>query len=246
MNKQEMKQVVLEILREEKRSGQIINTVDVLNHIPDIMSSVDIDRKYLQKCIREILYSNTKRPLNAIMGLFGLQVVRKEDVLDIIEPKHGNSENKLNSLLKIDEKVLKEAISSMSSNLASFESEANSDRLRKTEKINELVTKLDEKEYEIAQLRTDSNAQFQAVVVRAQCLLGLYGPPKSDVKPEQDLYELLTDLEIEVFWNADGAPLSAAVMFTELKTDDIGQHKAKPCLLYKGEVVAKGLVFIEE
>ena len=246
MNKQEMNQIVLEILREEKRSGQVINAAEVLNHIPDIMSSVDIDRKYLQNSIREILYSNTKHPLNAIMGLIGLQVIRKEDALDIIEPKRGNSENKLNSLLKIDEKVLKGAISSMTSNLASFENEANNDRLRKTEKINELVTKLDEKEREIAQLRADSNAQFKAVAVRIQCMLSLYGPPMSDVKPEQDLYELLTDLEIDVFWSADGAPLSAAVMFTALKTDDVAQHKTKPCLLYKGEVVAKGLLFVEE
>lgn len=244
MDRQEMNQMVLDILREEKRANGVIATAEALDQVAAVLDTVVVDRKYMKNCIKHALHSVSGNPLNAILGLVGLQMIRKDADIKIFESDDSRSE--LGSMLKLNEKALHTTISKIASDLAAYEREVKEDSTNKVDKINDLIDKMDKQEQVISQLKIDKKAQMQAVADRMQYMLCVLGPNKSDSALEEQVYELMEDLDIKVYWDAKDAPLSDAVMFTELKTADVEKHKMKPCLICKGEVVAKGVKFYKE
>jgi len=244
MNRQEMNQIALNILREEKHSNGVIATAEVLDQVASILDTVEVDRKYMKNCIRQALGSVSSNPLNAILGLIGLQMIRKDADIKIFESDDSRSE--LKSMLKLNEEALRSTVSKIASDLAAYERKIKEDSTNKVNKINDLITRMDKQEQVISQLKTDKKAQLQAVADRMQYMLCVLGPNKSDSALEEQVYELMEDLNIEVYWDAKEAPLSDTVMFTELKTAEIEKHKMKPCLICKGEVIAKGVKFCKE
>ncbi len=244
MNRQEMNKKALNILREEKRSNNVIATADALDQVASVLDTVEVDRKYMENCIRQALRTASDNPLNAILGLIGLKMIRKDADIKIFES--DNSRSELESMLKLNEKALHSVVSKIASNLAAYEREVKEDSANKVNKINDLITRMDKQEQVISQLKTDKKAQMQAVADRIQYMLCVLGANKSDSALEEQVYELMEDLDIKVYWDAKEAPLSDTVMFTELKTAEVEKHKTKPCLLYKGEIIAKGVKFYKE
>lgn len=244
MNRQEMNQMALDILREEKRANGVIATAEALDQVAAVLDTVEVDRKYLKNCIRRALHSVSGNPLNAVLGLIGLQMIRKDADIKIFESDDSHSE--LESMLKLNEKALHSTISKIASDLANYEREVKEDSANKVNKINDLIDKMDKQEQVISQLKTDKKAQMLAVADRMQYMLCVLGPDKSDNTLEKQVYELMEDLDIKVYWDANEAPLSDAVMFTELKTAEVEKHRMKPCLICKGEVIAKGVRFCKE
>jgi len=231
-------------LREEKHSNGVIATAEVLDQVASILDTVEVDRKYMKNCIRQALGSVSSNPLNAILGLIGLQMIRKDADIKIFESDDSRSE--LKSMLKLNEEALRSTVSKIASDLAAYERKIKEDSTNKVNKINDLITRMDKQEQVISQLKTDKKAQLHAVADRMQYMLCVLGPNKSDSALEEQVYELMEDLNIEVYWDAKEAPLSDTVMFTELKTAEIEKHKMKPCLICKGEVIAKGVKFCKE
>lgn len=239
MNRQEMNQKALDIMREEKRTQGVISTAGILDRTAAILTAVEVDRKHIRACVSKALNSATGNPLNTILGLIGLRVIRKDADIKIFEREDTN--NELDSILKIDEKALRPIASQIASDLAAYEKEVDEDRTNKINKLNDMAAKIDEQGQNIRQLKADAKSQLQAVADRIQYMLCILGPDESDNILAEQLRELMTDLEIEAFWTAEGAPFSEAAMFVEVKTAEAEKHKSKPCLVRKGEVLAKGL-----
>lgn len=234
-----MNQRASDIVREEKRSNGIVSTAGVMDRVASVLDAIEVDRKYMKACIGKALNSVSGNPLNAILGLVGLKVIRKDADIKIFEKE--NSNNELDSMLKIDEKAFRIMVSALAADLAAYEKEVDRDRVDKVKRINDMITKLDGQDQDIRQLKADAKAQLQAVADRIQYMLCILGTDKSDNVLAEQLGELMADLEIQAFWNADGAPFHETVMFTELRTREIEKHKMKPCLMRRGEIIAKGL-----
>jgi len=239
MNRQEMNQMALDIVREEKRGSGIVSTAGVMDQVASVLTAVEVDRKYMKSCVGKALSSVSGNPLNAILGLVGLKVIRKDADIKIFEGESAG--NELDSMLRIDEKAFRPMVARMASDLAAYEKEVDEDRADKVNRINDMVTKLDAQDQAIRQLKAEAKSQLQTVADRIQYMLCVLGPDKSDNALAEQLSELMEDLEIRAVWDTDGASAHAEDMFIELRTADVEKHKMKPCLIRRGEVIAKGL-----
>ena len=82
------------------------------------------------------------------------------------------------------------------------------------------------------------------IAERIQYILSDSG--KDVVSDNRQLIELLKDLNIEVYWDDDGASFSDSAMFTEYVVDDEVYVGTKPCLIRNDSVFVKGVRFIKK
>lgn len=245
MDQKQMNTKAWDILREEKRGGQIVRTADILDTIPEVISAVKVDQEYLCSRIDEAFHSG-HRPLNAILGLFGLCAVRQDEALRLIRADSGDGQGNLDDLLKLDERVLSAAVHRMARALAGVEAQTAQTEDEQVEKINALIGRLEAEERRTARLQSESQLRLNAAADRIQYMLSLLGPEDRESPISSQLYELLTDLSITAYWTAEGAPATDVAMFTTLRLDQVNGRKMKPCLIYNGEILAKGVRFMEE
>lgn len=245
MNRQKINMQVQDIVRSEKSSKGVVSMAGVLDQVGTVVDAVKVDSEYVKARIQKAIDSNlnSRNPLNGILTIFGLQLVRVSKSDDMKVSREGVRENELDSMLKIDERVFRSAVSEIASSLAEYEKEKKGNREDQVNKINELIDRADRQEQEIGQLKTDAKAQLQTTARWIQSMLGSLGPDKTDDKLYEQLGELMQFLDIEAFWNADDGPLRESAMFKEMKVGDISKYKAKPCLICDGEVLAQGVRF---
>ena len=241
MKRQEMNQRAEDIIREEKITKEVISTGIVLDNAVEILDSVKVDREYMKQCVEEVVAdSSGKGLLNAVLKLFGFKAIRTEMNIQF---KNDDSRNRLDSMLKLDERAYKSVVSKIASFLAAYEKKSEEEHRRKVDRINELVILLDEREREAVQMKVDSNAQFQLVVNWIQDILGMLGRADNDNPLAGQLSGLMKNLDIEAYWNAEGAPFREAAMFREMKVEDVSKYKEMPCLVCRDEVIAQGIKF---
>lgn len=245
MDNQQISTKVLEILREEKRGGQIFRTADILDVIPEVISSIRLDRQQLYDRIDEALHSGL-RPLNAILGLFGLCAVRQDEALLLIQSDAEDGPKNLDTLLKLDESALAAAIHRLAVLLTELEARTAQTEDEQVNQINALIGQLEQEDQKIARLQTESRYRLGAAADRVQYMLSLLGPEDRESPLSSQLYELLADLSITAYWTAEGAPATETAMFTTLRLDQVNGRKMKPCLMHNGEILAKGVRFMEE
>lgn len=236
MNRERMKQIAADIIREEKSTRKVISTGNVLDNVVSVLDSVMLDRKYMKQSVEGIVSSSVKNPLNAILMMLGL---RKIDM----DVQFENGGSKLDSMLMLDERVYKSAVSMMASFLADYERKIEKEEEDKVNRINELVATLDEQKRNAGQMKAAADAQFEFIVDWIQDVLGILGKGESDNPLSGQLQELMNDLDIEAYWSAEGTTMHEASMFSEMRVENIGKFREKPCLVCKGEVIAKGIRF---
>lgn len=241
MNRQKMNQIASDIVREEKNTKEVILTGKVLDDAVQILDSVMVDRGYMKQCVEEIIINSSGKGLfNAVLKLFGFKAIRTDMSIQF---KEDDSRNRIDSMLKLDERTYKSVVSKMASFLAEYEKESEEEHKSKVNRINELVTLLDEREREVTQVKVDSNAQFQLVVNWIQDTLGMLGRADSDNPLGGQLNGLMKNLDIEAYWSAEGAPFREAAMFRQIKVEEESKYKEIPCLVCNDEVIAQGIKF---
>ena len=75
MDNKEIKYYAEEFVKEEIRKGNVIKGKDILKMLPEIIDTVYIDKNQLHKSIEQC--ASSSNPLNAILSLFGVQMIRK-------------------------------------------------------------------------------------------------------------------------------------------------------------------------
>ncbi|MBQ9116960.1 MAG: hypothetical protein IJY04_08040 [Clostridia bacterium] len=228
----------------EISSGGMMKGNAILKLLPELLATVYVDRETMREALERCL--STQNPINAILKLFGLQIIRREKTFALIletEQKNGcgpvSDKDFGVDWLRVDGEALGEKIEVISEILREQEKAA---RQVSEEEKNARVTLLEklyriEKKYN--ELKHDSDIKDLLIAQRVHYLLSLFG--RDNGAYTEQLVELLKELDIEVYWECDGAPFTDAAMFAVYNTDDEGMLGVKPCLVKDGAVYVKGI-----
>lgn len=250
MNKLDMKNKATQIAREASRSAGLSQTAQAMGYLPDVIEAAQIDAEYLIRRVEAELNRKTGNPINALLRLMGLRIVRthnaaqtlgldEEETYTIVYDEEAGCGE---SLLKINEKKLAQAADKIARSLLDVEEANRRDRQQDKANTGAVFTELDRTSQECAQLRSDLQGQKTAVLERVQYMLSLLGS-QDDSPIRSQLTELLEDLDVTVYWEAEGAPFSDSAMFAELKCSNPESRRMKPCLGDDTGVLLKGLRF---
>lgn len=241
MNKQDIQTSALDLIREETRSGELVRYADVLGDLPGAMSAIDVDKENVINGIKHAILDNSDgNPLNAILKCLGLRLVSNRALER--DPQAGALDN----ALKLDKEKLTASIHQMATKLAEHEETSSKLNADNKKLIAELHRQLDAETEKSRRLSSSYQGLRETVAVRLQYILSLMGMAPAEDPVYQQIQEMMEDMQFTAFWSAVNCNLSESEMFTIMTTDDIGSHKSKPCLVYRGKVVAKGVLFTEE
>ena len=254
MKKQELILKAGEITKDVIRGGNVDGPADVLELVPETLSSVVVDRGYIKSCIERELNRSTANPINALLKLIGLRIVRTRAEIDGLSDaitegrgvelrQSGNGD--LDSFLMLDADVLRSAIMKMADALSRTERERCEEREAEREKYELAHGELTRASARAEQLTADLADIRKTVAERAQYMLGHAGQGASSPEIDQ-LLELLDDLDMKVYWDASQAPFTESSMFSVLKVPDLTGRRPRPCVVWSGTVLAKGLKFVVE
>ncbi len=250
MENQKVMQFVEDAVKEEIRKGDLVKSKDVLSMLPELIDTVHIDRKKLRNSVDQCL--KTKNPVNALLKLFGVQLIRKEKTiynllnssLDQSDVSVQIDESYAKRWLTLNPKEFKAVVGKIAQKLYELESQANEAYDDEKKRGDDLFSKYEKLSKEHNDLKYSSDANEKLIAERIQYILALTG--KESTPNNEQLVELLKDLNIEVYWDSNDAPLTDAAMFTEYTIDTETPASTKPCLIRNGSVYIKGMKFIKK
>lgn len=251
MNKLSMKQKATEIARESARQSGITQTTEIMGYVPELIESVEIDSEYMRKKVENELNKKTGNPVNALLRLMGLRIVstrKATEELGLEEDQSftigfDESDGRVESMLKINQKKLSASSEKMAAALSAVESNFREERQKSKDQNSIIFGELDKKTQECAQLNADLVGQKAAVMEHAQYMLSLLGK-NADSSIAEQLVEMLEDIGVYVYWEAEEVSFSDAAMFTELKCENPESRRMKPCLASEDAVLMKGIRFV--
>lgn len=250
MENQKVIQFVEQVVTEEIRKGNLVKSKDVLTMLPDLIDTVHIDRKKMRGSIEQCL--STSNPVNAILKLFGVQVIKKEKAIT----KLLNSSSEQGDVsVQIDDSYAKRwltlnptqfrsIVEKIAQKLFELETQANQTYDDEKKRGDELFGKYEKLLKEHNELKYSTKTNEKLIAERIQYILSLTG--KDAASDNEQLIELLKDLNIEVYWDSADAPFVDAAMFTEYAIDDEALASTKPCLIRNDSVFVKGMRFIKK
>lgn len=241
MRKQQIDTAVQDILREQKKTGKLTRTAGALDSLTKVIQAVEVDKGFYTACIKKVMES--ANPLNALFGLFGYRVIRRDAAKPLVEAS-GERETALDRMLCLNEDVLRGAVAEIAGVLAEVEAEAEQKNTGMTLRYNDLARSLEEERGKNERLQAASQAKLRMTAERIQYILGLAGP-EDDGPVVKQVYELLTDLGLKAYWDAEGAPAGDGAMFSVLKGGG-ALSGTKPCLMSGDEVLVKGVRFVQD
>lgn len=249
MKNQSLKYTVQEAVREEVRKGYLTKTKDILEMFPDVIDTVQIDKQEMRMSVERCL--STSNPINAILNLFGMQIIQKEKTIDNLLSS-GTTDRAVvrtdeschTSWLALNDTKFQTVLGQVAQKLLDLENQTQRDRDAERARGDDLFDKYGKlaKEHDALKATMESNERM--VAERIQYMLFVSG--KEDTDHNDQLIEMLKDLEIEVHWDCTEAPFADAAMFTDLSVDDETAVGTKPCLVRNGTVYIKGLRLIKK
>lgn len=251
MNKLRMKQKATDIVREAARKKGISQTGGVMGCVPELMEAVEIDSEYIRNRVETELNKKTGNPVNALLRLLGLRIVNTRKATEELGLEDAHSftigfqdpDDPAESMLKLNEQKFTASSERIAAELSAAESSFLEERRKSKEQGSVIFGELDKKNQECAQLKADLMGQKAAVMERTQYMLSVLGRDSGSPILEQ-LTEMLEDIGVSVHWEAGGTPFSDSAMFTELKCENPGSRRMKPCLASEDAVLMKGIRFV--
>lgn len=248
MKNQSLKPVMQEMVREELRKGNLIKTKDILEMLPDVIDTVQLDKTEMRDAFEDCLA--TSNPINAILKLFGLQIIKKEKTLDnLVNSGYAEvvsveeAEDVLPSWMMVSASEFQTVMESVAQKLAELENRTQQELDAAQARGDSLFGKYEKLTKEHEALKGQMEANERMIAERIQYMLFVNGAAESDANKQ--LSEMLENLQIEVYWDSTDAPFAAAAMFAELHVDDASAIGTKPCLARNGEVYVKGLRLVQ-
>lgn len=250
MENQEIKQFVDETVKEEIRKGNLIKSKDVLLMLPELIDTVHIDKKRMRSSMEKCLSSDN--PFNSILNLFGIQLIKKERTIVRLL---NSGENDDNIAVKVDDSYVKHwftlnpgqfraVVEKIAAKLYELETQANQSYDEERKRSNKLFGKYEKLTKEYNELKYNAETNERMVAERIQYILSQSG--KDAASENEQLIELLRDLNIDVYWDSEGVPLTEAAMFTEYTVDEEAMTGIKPCLVRNDSVFVKGMRFVRK
>lgn len=250
MENQKVMQFVKEVVTEEIRKGNLVKSKEVLTMLPELIDTVHIDRRKMRSSIEQCL--STANPLNAVLQLFGVQLIKKEKtitrLLNSSSEENGVSiqvdDSYAKRWLTLNPKEFRAIVEKIAQKLFELETQANQAYNEEKQRGDELFEKYENLMKEHSELKYSTETNEKLIAERIQYILSITG--KDAVSDNEQLIELLKDLNVEVYWNSVEAPFTDAAMFTEYVVDDEAHAGIKPCLVRNDSVFVKGMRFIKK
>lgn len=244
MENQNFKKSVEEVIKEEIRKGKLIKSKDILELLPEVTDTVQIDCKKMRRSIEQCL--SAKNPVNSFLNLFGVQLVNMDKGFNnLLNPEHRDVSIKIDNSrvrqwLMINSERFKSVVEKISYELYNLETEANEKFSMEKEDRERLFFENKSLKDECNGLKSYIADKEEQVARRIQKFLSVSG--KEAVSQNEELIELLSDLDIEVHWDCSNTSLTDAAMFNEFTTDIKSKlNEMMPCLIRNGSVYLKGV-----
>lgn len=250
MENQKVKQFVDETVKEEIRKGNLIKSKDVLSMLPELIDTVHIDKKKMRGSMEKCLRSDN--PVNSILNLFGIQLIKKERTITKLlnsEEDYDNVTVKVDDFcakhwLTLNPSQFRAVVEKIAGKLYELETQAKQSYDEEKRRGDELFGKYEKLTKKYNELENNTEISEKMVAERIQYILSLGG--KDAAAENEQLIELLKDINIDVYWDGDKAPLPDAAMFTEYAVDNEAMVGIKPCLVRNDSVFVKGIRVVKK
>lgn len=149
-----VKETVAAIVRDEVRKGNLGELSSVMERVPDLFNALDVDVARIQNEISDIIRrSGTGNPLNAILSLFGLRMIR-EDCAE----RDGAGASILHQCFTIDSGMMEKQVAAFASALADYTKRAQEKQNSLNEDYNQMYQEVNKLRDEFASARRNWDA----------------------------------------------------------------------------------------
>ena len=244
MKELKVKEYANELIRNEIRKGKLYKGKDILEILPELLATVEVDKKKLKKDVEKCL--DSKNPLNAILSLFGIQIIQKEKALKVLMRENVDDLEEeqvvyAKNWLAINPEEMEHVVAKIAEKLHEMEQESSLNVEEEKNRGDVLFKKHEKLKMDYTQLKNDKEITEKMVSEKVQYMLSVSG--QTAIGENEPLIELLRDMDIEVYWDSKDTEFADAAMFTEYKVDGTAFH-TKPCLIRNGEIYIKGTRFV--
>lgn len=237
MGNRNIREKASELVQNFIRQVGILKEVTVFNQIPDILTSVTIDKEIIRKIVIEELENNSKNPLNVFLKLFGIRLIGRGNKYDAESDFAGV---RFNEALRIDEEKLNIALSQIAEFLSSKNNAFDKESLRLSEKYEDLRREYNRYREDVENQISAYQIQTKSVAMHVQYLLALRRKEAGTLADYTDLLSMLESMEMTAIWPEETEENLLPKMFTMLKIGIPSGAGVKPCIMLGQQVLLKG------
>lgn len=234
------KQSILEIVREEKRTGRVLENREVLDYIPELFDTIRINGAYVEKYLIGVMDEDSQKFTDTLLNMLGFRLIRTNTIQRKLEMTE-RAPKILEALLSVEHPKLQNTVKKIADALEKTEQENKEKGEAQLNKNNDLVLRIEDLEKANAKLESEHQQYIDTMLTGLQDMLG---EPLGEAAREK-ICELLMDIGIEVRWPSEDGKDMEPYMFNTLTTEKKDLHKDIPCFLKKEKVVLRGVHFKE-
>ncbi|MBR0279924.1 MAG: hypothetical protein IJQ75_08115 [Synergistaceae bacterium] len=226
MNKRDIKFKIEEIIRQLFRDKGISENLGLTECVSGIIESLR-EEKILGNPDEE---GRTRSLLNSVLSRFNLKIVSAD-------------ETPCEFAFDVDEETMKEAVNNLADNLVTEGGNSREESEALREEVRTLHSELEcaRDEAHKAKLELDSLRVLIAGNIKE---IISFAEKKKPIT--ESVNTMLDELEMKAVWSPEEEGMTEAAMFTVLKCADPEARRGKPCITFKGRVIARGLKFIAD
>ncbi len=232
------KEIIGDILRE----GKVGRSAKILEMLPEILDSVEIDKRQILRCYEKDL---KKKP-----GIFGVKFVNPNDAVrslgaEIQAQGNVSSNEEQDVFLRLNKDMLRVSVQKMTDKLSGYEKSEMSNFRDQVQTQNEAIKELDKVSNNFNQLNAEYNNLISVVVQRSQYMLCVAGRENiSDNLFANQIIELLEDFDMKAVWSAENTSFKESQLFTIYKCTNDSIRKSTPAIIQDDKVIAKGTKYV--
>ena len=241
MNKQQIEDNATQVVRTEIRAGKFGHYADaVLEWLPKIVSTVDVDKKMIVDCVKKAAFDASNpinSALNRVLGILGVQLISERNLV-----QNRVQQNVLDKALNLDNDKLRIALQGMASDLEKIENDAVNHEKEMQDTISKLHAQLDAVQQEKTRAQNNYTIFQKRVADRLQYILALIGPEANENPAYLQIQEMVTDMGAKIVWDSGNGQLAERVMFQFYKVDKPEDLLKKPCIISGDTVLVQGVM----
>ena len=240
MENKSVKEKADSIIQNFLREAQVSNNTVVFNQIPEILASVMIDKEVIRNIMLKEVERNSKNPLNAILKLFGIRLISREELRDRYAETSDFIGVEFNEALSVDKEKLTATLNQIAESLLSRNDAFDRESSRLNEKYDKLRIEYNNyREHAENQLNA-YQIQIKSVAMNVQYLLALRRKESGISADYTDLSDILEPMNMTAVWPEETAKELMSKHFNVLKVGIPEGALIKPCIMLKQDMLIRG------
>ena len=239
--KNNAKKIAKEMVLQEKKNSENTYGGKILDEIPKLFEAVQVDVAEIRKIIVQVMKKESANPLSAVMGLFGLRVVKENTFRENVV-----TDPQLKAAFSIDENALQVFIKTINAEVTTLETQYEQQQKSMRSDRNDLIKRCEKMEEQKKQEERTLRNERKVLLEAIQHTLSTLSNESEVVKELQDS---LNDLQIEIVWDSAAFPAGFSVLkksnaqLSNCEKDHAGKYVVRPCFLQNKEVLVRGFAY---